>query len=59
MKEYKYNNAIIRVHEGNAYHATIKDATIKFLKKVEAARLKRKEDHENGNINTCRIVEKE
>ena len=58
MKEYKHNNAIIRVH-GNACHATIKEATIKFLKKVELARLKRKDDIKNDNVDTCRIVEKE
>ena len=59
MKEYKYNNAIIRVHDGSASRATIKEATIKFLTKVQTARSKRKDESNNGNINTSRIVEKE
>ena len=58
MKEYTYNNATIRVY-GNACHATIKEATIKFLKKVEIERLKRKDKDQNGNTDTCRIIKKE
>ena len=42
MKEYRFNNAIIRVH-GNACRATIEKATIKFLKKIELHKAKKKE----------------
>lgn len=41
IKIYKFNNATIRVH-GTACHATIKDATVKFLKKVELNKAKQK-----------------
>lgn len=58
MKEYKYNNATVRMY-GNACHATLKEATIRLLKKVEIVRSKRKDESKNGNIDTCRIIEKE
>ncbi len=55
MKEYRFNNATIRVY-GNAYHVTIKDATITFLKKVELSKTKRREQNENGNIDKSRVI---
>ena len=55
MKEYRFNNTTIRVH-GNACHATVKEATIKFLKKVELYRSRQKEKEQNGNIDKSRII---
>lgn len=55
MKEYTYNNAIIRVH-GVARHETVKASTINFLKKVETYNKKRKGNHQNGNTNTSRNI---
>jgi hypothetical protein len=42
IKKYIHNNVVIRVH-GRACHATVKEATIKFLKKVELCKAKQKE----------------
>lgn len=55
IKIYKFNNAIIRVH-GNACHANIKDATAKFLKKIELNKAKQKEQQRNGNIDQSRNI---
>lgn len=41
MTEYKIGNAVVRIH-GTADREKIKAATEKFLKKVEAAKKKRK-----------------
>ena len=55
LKEYRFNNAIVRVH-GNACRATIEKATIKFLKKIELHKAKKKEQQQNGNIDTSRNI---
>lgn len=39
MKEYKYNNAIIRI-KGDVDRERIREATIKFMKKVEIEKRK-------------------
>lgn len=54
MKEYRYNIATIRVH-GTACRATIKEAAIKLLKKVELHRAKQKEK-QHGNIDKSRNI---
>ena len=55
MKKYRHNNVTIRVY-GSACHATIKDATIKFLSKVEMYKAKQEEQHKNVNINKSRNI---
>ena len=49
MKEYIYNNNVIRVH-GVACREKLEAATITFLKKVELHKQKQKEQQQNGNI---------
>lgn len=49
IKEFKYNNAIIRVR-GEVNREKIEEATIIFLKKAEKCRKnKKKEKGQNGN----------
>jgi hypothetical protein len=55
MKEYTYNNVIIRVH-GVACRENLEIATIKFLKKVETNKAKRKDKNQNGNNDTSRNI---
>lgn len=43
MTEYKIGNAVVRIH-GTADPETIKAATEKFLKKVEAAKRKKEKE---------------
>lgn len=52
MKEYKYNNAIIRIR-GEVNKEKIEEATIIFLKKADRCRKnKMKEKNQNGDNNT-------
>ena len=55
LKEYRHNTVTIRVH-GSACHATVKEATLRFLKKIEMNKAKRKEQIQNGNTNTSRTI---
>lgn len=51
MKEYKYNNAIIRI-TGDVDRERIREATIKFMKKVEIEKRKQtKGKIQNGDSN--------
>lgn len=59
MKEYRYNNAIIRI-QGKVNRENIEEATIIFLKKGEKCRKnKMKENSQNGNCDTSRDFAKE
>ena len=52
IKEFKYNNAIIRMR-GEVDREKIEKATIIFMKKAERCRKnKKKEKGQNGNSNT-------
>ncbi len=48
MEEYKYNNAIIRI-KGDVDREKIREATIKFMKKVEIEKTKGR--IQNGDSN--------
>lgn len=56
MKEYKYNNAIIRIR-GEVNKEKIEEATIIFLKKADRCRKnKTKEKNQNGDNDTPRAI---
>lgn len=51
MEEYKYNNAIIRI-KGDVDREKIREATIKFMKKVEIEKQKKTKGRiQNGDSN--------
>lgn len=56
MKSYKYKNAEIHIR-GEANQEKIKEATVKFMRKVEIQRNRLlKEKNQNGNKSTPRAV---
>lgn len=55
IKTYIHNNTVVRIH-GNACRATLQEAAIAFLKKVEKQKANRKETNQNGNTDQSRII---
>ena len=56
MKEYRHENAIIRI-KGNVDREKIREATVKFFRRVENSKRNRENDKiQNGNKNTSRAI---